>query len=246
MTMRATHIDTDSYVDDRGRRLTRKSLSLDVTLRKEYISRTPRWRRPFVGYLLSFPLVGLTLLGTMFMQQRLGADFRFLGSLFALAVLFSALFWGGGPALLTLLISTLALDYFFIPPTQQLTFYTLDSTFQLLPFIFTGLIIALITAQRERARLQTLAAEQELQAYAEELEATNQKLEEANQMKDRFLSIASHELKTPITTIRGQAQLAIRRMSKQRELYQTWRVYAQHWRKSMARPVASQPWSMNC
>jgi signal transduction histidine kinase len=37
-------------------------------------------------------------------------------------------------------------------------------------------------------------------------------------MKDRFLSIASHELKTPITTIRGQAQLALRRLSKQRSL----------------------------
>ena len=212
--MRATHTDIDSYVDDNGKRLIRKSLSLNVTLRKEYISRIPRWRRPVVGYIFSFLLVGAALLGTLFIEQMLQEHFHFLGSLFSVAVLFVALFWGTGPALLTLLLSTLALDYFFIPPAHQFTFYTLDSALQLLPFIATGLIIALITAQRERARLQTLAAEQELAAYAEDLEATNVQLKEANQMKDRFLSIASHELKTPITTIRGQAQLAMRRIAE--------------------------------
>jgi signal transduction histidine kinase len=214
--MRATHTDIDSYVDDNGKRLIRKSLSLNVTLRKEYISRIPRWRRPVVGYIFSFLLVGAALLGTLFIEQMLQEHFHFLGSLFSVAVLFAALFWGVGPALLTLLLSTLALDYFFIPPPHQFTFYTLDSVLQLAPFIATGLIIALITAQRERARLQTLATEQELASYAEDLEATNEQLKEANEMKDRFLSIASHELKTPITTIRGQAQLAMRRIAKQR------------------------------
>jgi signal transduction histidine kinase len=89
-----------------------------------------------------------------------------------------------------------------------------QTVLQLLPFVISGLIIALITSQRERARLLALETEQELQTYAEELEAANQRLEDANQMKDRFLSIASHELKTPITTIRGQAQLMLRRISK--------------------------------
>ncbi len=213
--MRATHTDIDSYVDTGGKRLIRKSLSLNVTLRKEYISRIPRWRRPVVGYIFSFLLVGAALLGSLFVRQMLQGNFYFLGSLFALAILFAALLWGVGPALLTLLLSTLVLDYFFIPPTHQFTFYTLESVLQLLPFIITGLITALITAQREHARLQTLAAEQELEAYAENLETTNEQLKEANQMKDRFLSITSHELKTPITTIRGQAQLAMRRIARQ-------------------------------
>ena len=39
-------------------------------------------------------------------------------------------------------------------------------------------------------------------------------------MKDQFISMASHELKTPITTIRGQAQLMLRRLTKQKELSQ--------------------------
>src|SRR5205085_1247520 len=42
-------------------------------------------------------------------------------------------------------------------------------------------------------------------------------LKQANHLKDQFLSMASHELKTPITTIRGQAQIALHRLSKQRD-----------------------------
>jgi signal transduction histidine kinase len=80
------------------------------------------------------------------------------------------------------------------------------------------LIVAIITAQREQARLNSLAAEWELQTYASHLEEVNRKLEDANRVKDRFMSIASHELKTPITTIRGQAQLTLRRLAKQKEL----------------------------
>src|SRR5436305_8791158 len=111
MTLRATHTDINSYVDDSGKRLIRKSLSLNVRLRKEYIARIPRWRRPVVGYIFSFLLVGAALLGTLFIEKMLAERFPFLGSLFAIAILFAALFWGAGPALLTLLLSTLALDY---------------------------------------------------------------------------------------------------------------------------------------
>ncbi len=39
--------------------------------------------------------------------------------------------------------------------------------------------------------------------------------EEVSRAKDEFLSIASHELKTPITVIKGQAQIILRRVGRQ-------------------------------
>jgi len=46
-----------------------------------------------------------------------------------------------------------------------------------------------------------------LGSRSRELEATNQRLTETNQMKDLFLSTASHELKTPLTSVIAYAEL---------------------------------------
>jgi signal transduction histidine kinase len=213
--MRATH--TDVYIDGRGRRLERMSLAQRKALRRQYKAKIPVWRQPLIGYFASVPLVALAILTTSTLRGALG-DFHFHSALLILAVLIVATVWGVGPSLFTLLLSAVLLEYnFALPPNQFLIRSWMDGL-QLLPFLVSGMIVAIITAQRERARLKTLMAEQELQEYAQELEEINRKLEDASQMKDRFLSIASHELKTPITTIRGQAQLALRRLSKQRSL----------------------------
>ena len=198
----------------------RVSLHKDVTLRKQYAATIPAWRRPFVGYVMSIPIIALGLLCTFILKQMLG-NLYFPGAFSLLALVSVAFVWGVGPSVFAVILCTLALDYFFIPPVGIFTFHNWLGTLQLAPFFVTGLVISVITGQRERARLQSLAAEQELQAYADELEQTNSRLKDANQqlkdadqLKDRFLSIASHELKTPITSIRGQAQLALRRLSK--------------------------------
>lgn len=201
----------------RDERLVQVSLYRNVTLRKQYALQTPGWRRPIIGYLASIPLVGFGVTATIFLQQWLGT-FYFQGSFLMMAVLFVALFWGVGSALFSVVLSCVMLDYFIIPPLNQFKIIAWQGVVQLIPFLIAGLTVAIITGQRERARLQTLATEQELQGYAEDLEEANEKLKETNQLKDQFISVASHELKTPTTTIRGQAQLALRRLSKQRDL----------------------------
>ena len=197
-------------------RLVRVRLQKSVILRKRYVATIPRWRRPLVGYFASILLVGGALLGTWLLRTIL-VSLSFPDALFILSVLLVALFWGVGPAIFALILSTFVLDYFFLAPVEQLDFTTWNGVAQVLPYVIAGLVIALITGQRERARWKSLATEQELQAYADELEEANHQLKDTDQLKDRFLSIASHELKTPITSIRGQAQLAIRRLAKQKD-----------------------------
>jgi signal transduction histidine kinase len=213
--MRTTH--SRVYIDRHGGRIERMSLAQRTTLRKIYLAQHPAWRHPIVGYVLCPFIVALALMCTLFLQKALGGV-RFSGSFLVLATLFLALFWGVGPALIAIALGTVLLDYYFIPPAGQILAGRWQDTAQLVPFIVAGCTIALITAQRERARLRALSAEQELYAHAEELEIANRKLKEANQTKDQFLSIASHELKTPITSIRGHAQLTMRRLAKQKDL----------------------------
>ncbi len=197
------------------RHLVRVRLHQNVTLRKQYVATVPGWRRPLVGYFASILLVGSALLGTWFLRT-IFISLTFFDALFLISVLLTALIWGVGPAVFSLVLSTCVLDYFFVSPVGQLNLYSWNGVAQVVPYVIAGLVIALITGQREQARWRSLASEQELQAYAEELEAANHQLKDTDQLKDRFLSIASHELKTPITSIRGQAQLAIRRLAKQK------------------------------
>jgi len=44
--------------------------------------------------------------------------------------------------------------------------------------------------------------------------AAREEAEQATRLRDEFLSIASHELRTPVTSLRGYAQLVLRRLSR--------------------------------
>ncbi len=190
---------------------------------KHNLARLPWWREPPVGYIMTFPLVGIGLL-IPFGLQSLGIENAFLDTPFVLVTLIIALIWGTEPAVLSILLGTLAFDIYFLPPVDSLV-HNWHELLQLIPFVLAESIIVVLVAQRERGRRQILFARQELETYAgelewvnQELERANQELEQANTLKEHFLSMASHELKTPITSIRGQAQLGMRRLAKQAEL----------------------------
>jgi signal transduction histidine kinase len=186
-------------------------------MRKRYIAQMPKWRQPLVGCVFSVPVVGLAI-SLVLLEEKLIHDFYFPGAPLFLAIVLIALMWGTGPALFSVFLSTLALEYFYLPPLVQFNLGNWPGVLQILPFFLAGIVIAIISGQREVARRRALFAEQGLQEHANDLERANQELEQANQLKDQFLSMASHELKTPITTIRGQAQIMLRRLSKQKEL----------------------------
>ncbi len=74
-----------------------------------------------------------------------------------------------------------------------------------------------ITLAAAVAQLAALALERDrLQKEREEAPAAALALSETNQRMDEFLSIASHELKTPLTSIRGNVQLSRRRIERAR------------------------------
>ena len=193
-----------------GRPVVLVSLQQRTEMRKRYIAQMPKWRQPLVGCVFSVPVVGLAI-SLVLLEEKLIHDFYFPGAPLFLAIVLVALMWGTGPALFSVLLSTLALEYFYLPPLVQFNLSNWPGVLQILPFFLAGIVIAIISGQREVARRRALFAEQGLQEHANELE-------QANQLKDQFLSMASHELKTPITTIRGQAQIMLRRLSKQKEL----------------------------
>ena len=197
---------------------------------QHFVLKLPWWRSPVVGYIICPFLIATAATSELTLQQ-LGLRVYTASAMFYLTNVVIAWLWGVGPALLAIVLGYFALDIFVIPPFGLFTFNGLGDVALFLPFIVTQLLVALITTQREKAQRRALAAEREAQTHSQELAETNHalaqsnqdleqlnsQLEAVNQLKDYFFSRASHELKTPITTIRGQTQLALRRIARSQQ-----------------------------
>ncbi len=77
---------------------------------------------------------------------------------------------------------------------------------------FAGIFLAVLERVHAYRQLQRLAedlleAQNTLELHAEQLRAANEELRERNAEKDRIMSIISHDLRSPLSGIRGLAEL---------------------------------------
>lgn len=164
-------------------------------------------RKLITDYLSVLPTLAITILLTYALQQ-ISNNFVLEDDVLVLAFSITALWWGWAPALLLLFLGIIILDLFFIVPYWQWTLMTWPDILQLLPFVLVGLVIGILSLQRDKGWVRS-------RLYAHELAVTRRRLEDEAQLKDRFLSMTSHELKTPVTSILMQSQLLQRRLKRQ-------------------------------
>lgn len=78
--------------------------------------------------------------------------------------------------------------------------------------------------QTRQMRRQIAEQQQELERYTHQLEETvaarTRELVEANAVKDLFMGMVSHELKTPLTTLKGITQMLTRRIERGEQIEQ--------------------------
>ncbi len=165
--------------------------------------RQETWRRPFIGFFVCMLVAGLALAG-LHCEEQYWHRLYFPGTLLLLPIMMIAFTWGLLPALVGAVLNTLVLDYLSLPSAGVLNLQNWD---RLVPFLLSTVLIALLVHRYEIRRQQTLLAQQREQQRADELE-------QADRLKDQFLAMASHELKTPLTIIRAQAQLTLRSLEK--------------------------------
>jgi signal transduction histidine kinase len=149
--------------------------------------------RPWVGYVvaLALPLAAALADGTLiYFFPRLA----FLGLLELLAVVLVALGWGAGPSLLATAVGggllSLALPAQLGPQAGIMGDILGDAL-----FLAVGGALSVVAGRAERARRSAQAA---------------------NRQMDELISVVSHELRQPLTSIQGGVQLMERRLAKLR------------------------------
>lgn len=148
-------------------------------------------------------------------ERSLGMQDFFVEPPFVVATLLVGWFWGIGPALLVLLLEVFALDYWIVPPLGVIDFFRWPTIVSFVSFILIQLIVLALVVMQKNYRQQLLHTSQVASQRAEELAESNTQLQQADRVKDQFLSMASHELRTPITRIHGSIQLLQRRLKRQ-------------------------------
>jgi signal transduction histidine kinase len=172
------------------------------------------WCAPLVSYPGAVAFTAAAFLIPV-SEKYLGIQDFFVEPPFVVANLLIGWIWGIGPALLALLLGVLALDYWIVPPIGAISFFLWPDIASFAPFILIQLIVLWLIVAQKKYRQQLLHANQAIAQHADELAASNARLEEADRVKDQFLSMASHELRTPVTSIQGYVQLLQHRLQKQ-------------------------------
>lgn len=179
------------------------------------------WHSPLLGYPFAILFAACAFLIPLSEKFSDVQDF-FVAPPFVIAMVLVGWLWGIGPGLLTLLLGVLALDYWIVPPFGDISFFLWPDVVSFAPFILMQLVVLGMVVAQRKYRQQLIHANQAISQQAQELATSNQayiasnaRLKQADQVKDQFLSMASHELRTPVTSIQGQVQLLLRRLKRQ-------------------------------
>ncbi len=100
---------------------------------------------------------------------------------YLLVVVFAAIRWGRGPAIVTSVISVLAFDFFLVPPYLTFNVADIQYFFTFIAFLIVGIVVGTFASK---------VREQVIQRQTEKLHSA-------------LLSSISHDLKTPLVSITG-------------------------------------------
>lgn len=160
-----------------------------------------------LGYLVA--LLGTAAVTVLFVPFREQINSTTTALAYLLVVLFIALFWGRGPALVASVVGVLCFNFFFLPP-----FYTLDiahpeNWIALFAFFTTALAVGQLSAREKRRAEEAERGEREIERLYKELQTAFERasqaeaLKQSEKLKSALLDAVTHDLRTPLTSIKA-------------------------------------------
>jgi signal transduction histidine kinase len=163
----------------------------------------PRWRRL---QLYSFAVLSVAAaLGTALLLDRFGFRDATV-PLFICASAIISWYGGPGPAVLAVVLCSLAFDYFFVPPLYTLYIAPSELPYFVIFALFT-LLVSWFARIRRRVEEDLRSTRDELESVNHELAKRSAALETSNKELEAFAYSVSHDLRAPLRHMAGFAEL---------------------------------------
>ena len=117
-----------------------------------------------------------------------------------------ALYWGTGPALFGSIISALYINFYYVPPTNSLSFHLAqdDDLVALIAFLVMSVVVGQLSARAQRRADENQKLYQQLRIAFEQASQL-EGLKRSERFKSVLLDTVTHELRTPLTSIKAAA-----------------------------------------
>jgi K+-sensing histidine kinase KdpD len=180
--------------------------------------------------------VATALVATLLLQRLFAYPVLFL---FFAAVMTSAWFGGAALGLFAVLLSTLAVDYFFVPPFHSFAINTTDAAY-FVAFIICSVVASWVSASKKRSEEALLEARDELEirvaGRTAELQKTIAELQENQRQREQLeseKSVLSGQLEARKLVERAKGILQRDLNINEEEAYRTMQRQSQQMRRSM-------------
>ncbi|HSW88160.1 MAG TPA: HAMP domain-containing sensor histidine kinase [Candidatus Saccharimonadales bacterium] len=160
-------------------------------------------------YFFAVLIAVIALFITLLVDPAIGKTTATL--IFLPAIIISAWYGGFYPGVVTTIIAAIEMDYFFLPSYNVFTFTQFVPMIQIVLFILEGFCISFfidIGKRRDNIKEYRRREKEQAERFLA-LENKYAQAQEEIQSRDEFLSVASHELKTPLTSMLLQIQTAL-------------------------------------
>jgi two-component system sensor histidine kinase KdpD len=168
---------------------------------------TKIFEKKWAGYLVA--VIGIaTVTGALkLFGEHINSTTVALGLL--LVVLFVATGWGARPAVLASLLGVVCFNFFYLPPVGRLAVDDPDNWIALFAFLITAATAGQLSARAKRRAEEADAGRWEIERLYTELQdaferASHAKaLEQSERLKSALLDAVTHDLRTPLTSIKA-------------------------------------------
>ena len=201
-------------------------------------SRLTNKARPYAAlrYAISLLCVAAALLSSLLLQRLFPYPFLFL---FFAAVMASAWFGGTAPGLFAVFLSTLAVDYYFVPPFHSFAVNATDTAY-FVAFVLCALAASWVSSSQRQSEEALREARDHLEARVvertAELQKTVTELQENERQRERLESEKSElsgQLETRKVVERAKGILQRDMKISEEEAYRALQRQSQQMRRSM-------------